>query len=64
MCNHLMYYCNKCGGIIFGDIDIFCEDYKNKKSCLDLTVVNYFHWLCLHCLRISFAADKLKNLKI
>ena len=42
-----MYYCSNCGGIILGEIDIFCEDYKNKKSCSDLTVVNHFNWLCL-----------------
>lgn len=64
MCNHLMYYCSNCGGIILGEIDIFCKDYENKKSCSDLTVVNHFNWLCLPCLKISFAADKLENLKI
>ena len=64
MCNNLIYYCNKCSCIILEYIDNFCEDYKNKKSCPDLTVVNYFHWLCLNCTQIEFAVDKLNDLKI
>jgi hypothetical protein len=28
------------------------------------TIVNYFHWLCLSCLQIEFAADILEDLRI
>ncbi len=56
MCNHLMYYCEKCGYFIDSYINIYCEDYNNKKRCSDLTVDNSFNWLCLPCLKIYFAS--------
>jgi hypothetical protein len=66
MCNHLMYYCEKCGYFIDGYINTYCDDYNNQNRCSDLTVDNSFRWLCLPCLKIYFASwpsEKLSDVK-